>query len=175
LFVLGQVIHAENAESEAPKKPTRLFRSVQQIITSMPKEVGPRPNKGWDKYNFPDAVKWLNENIPGNKFKGSFRLHQVIVAKNARSTSEKDEWLIRILPTSNDFRYRNVKFKGRLRGSSALFYLVGDEAFAKRCEKLPQGRIISVDGTIKEIKLHSYIKYYSCELILAEYKLPTVK
>jgi len=146
---------AEADDKDEPKEaPTPSLTNVRLIFKDLPRELSPHPREGWDKYTKPKVLKWLTETWVGRKVHLTRRLHSVSVRDNVYTKTPEDEFAVTITPKFETFpfRGRQIEFMMGQRGFPAYqFTFIGDEAFAKRCERMPANKILTITGTIEDV------------------------
>lgn len=164
------MLGADEPAAEERKPPGPPLTNPRSVLQGIPAEAAPKPNKGWDKYNFPKAVAWFDLNWGGRDVRMARKIEKVDVRSKLNSESPEDRWEISIRVNTDRFNFRGVEITV---GFNLPFRFVGDDAFAKRCERIPKGRRTVMTGMIESAKLSSIqpSQKASAGFILKDYSL----
>lgn len=137
--------------------------SILSILKTMPKDLLPAPEKGWDKWGYPKAKAWIKDAFSGEQFEAEVLLQY---AKVGEYDPDRKAWRVTVAfnfpKTAFTFHRNRVEINPWNRYTSSkgkLHYMISpvgmfvSEDTAKRLQKLRKGATLKWRGEMSACEL----------------------
>ena len=183
---LEQAVTELRKESRGPKATTDssdetteeddsvVYKSALDLLKALPDDAQPKHPKGWDKFSVHAAAVWLKEHPVGDKIEFRLKVNSATVRRNSTTLYPSAlPWRVDITPKYRHLKYRGEAIQVNVRGR-LLLTVQGDDAFAKKAERIKKGDTLRVSGRIKSASIGAKLSgQRKLEIHLNDYTVET--